>query len=141
MNKKSSLRIPPWSTDVGLLFLRLSVFSMMLFGHGLTKLTTFSERAATFSDPLGVGSETSLVLAILGELVGSALVIVGLATRAGALLVLFAMLVAAMVVHADDPWAKKELALLYAMPALTLILTGAGRFSIDGWIVQRKKRD
>jgi putative oxidoreductase len=49
------------------------------------------------------------------------------------------MLVAAFVVHGDDPWSKKELALLYAIPFLTLGLTGPGRFSIDAWWQKRRE--
>ena len=53
---------------------------------------------------------------------------------------LITMLVAALIIHAEDPWARKELALLYAVPAIALIFTGAGRFSIDG-LIWKKKRD
>lgn len=131
--------IPRWSTDAGLLFLRLAIGAMMLFGHGLPKLLAFSEKAETFSDPLGVGSTTSLVLAIFGEVVASALVMAGLATRAAAVPLLVTMLVAAFVVHADDPWQRKEFALLFAVPALTLVLTGAGRFSLDALLSRKKE--
>ena len=41
------------------------------------------------------------------------------------------MLVAAGLIHADDPWAKKEFALMYLLPFLALLFTGAGRFSLD----------
>ena len=51
---------------------------------------------------------------------------------------LVTMLVAAFVVHADDPWGKKEFALLYAIPALSLIFTGGGRFSLDQVIRNRR---
>jgi putative oxidoreductase len=121
------------------LFLRLAIGAMMLFGHGLPKLLAFSEKAETFSDPLGVGSTTSLVLAIFGEVVASALVMAGLATRAAAVPLLVTMLVAAFVVHADDPWQRKEFALLFAVPALTLVLTGAGRFSLDALLSRKKE--
>lgn len=121
-------------TDLGLLALRVGVGAMMLFSHGLPKLLSFSEKAATFADPLGVGSATSLALAIGGEVVGAVMVILGLGARLGALPFLVTMLVAAFVVHADDPWAKKEFALLYAVPAVALILTGPGRVSLDAII-------
>lgn len=111
---------------------------MMLFGHGLPKLVDYSQKVATFSDPLGVGSATSLSLAIVGEVFASALLILGLGTRVAAVPLLLTMLVAAFLVHADDPWARKEMALLYAAPALTLLLTGAGRFSWDAKIQGRR---
>lgn len=130
--------IPRWSTDAGLLLLRVTIGSMMLFGHGLPKLLEFSEKAATFADPLGVGSTTSLVLAIGGEVVASALVIVGLGTRLAAVPLLITMLVAALLVHADDPWARKEFALLYAVPAIVLMLTGPGRFALDAFFVRSR---
>jgi putative oxidoreductase len=41
------------------------------------------------------------------------------------------MVVAAFIIHGDDPFAKKEFALLYAIPFLTLVFTGAGKFSLD----------
>ena len=41
------------------------------------------------------------------------------------------MLVAAFVVHADDPWGKKEFALLYAIPFTALAITGGGRYALD----------
>jgi putative oxidoreductase len=47
------------------------------------------------------------------------------------------MVVAAFVIHADDPWGKKEFALLFAAGFLTLVLTGPGKFSLDGTAVPR----
>ena len=38
----------------------------------------------------------------------------------------------------SDPWGKKELALLYAVPFATLLLTGAGSWSLDGLLPRRK---
>lgn len=119
-------------TSLGLLILRTGIAGMMLIGHGLPKIMDFSARSAGFPDPLGLGSTVSLSLAILGEVVCSLFLILGLFTRLAAVPFLLTMLTAAFLVHAADPWAKKEFALLYAIPALTLIFTGAGAFSIDG---------
>ncbi|HEY8430918.1 MAG TPA: DoxX family protein [Sandaracinaceae bacterium] len=135
-----ALPVPAWAPDLGLLVLRLSIGSMMLFGHGLPKLLDFSEKAATFADPLGVGSTTSLVLAIFGEVVASAFVIVGLGTRLAAVPFLITMLVAAFVVHAGDPWSRKELAVLFAVGALTLFFTGPGRFALDALFARKRER-
>ena len=115
----------------------------MLLRHGWPKLATFSERMETFSDPLGVGSTTSLALAVFGEAVCSVFLVLGLGTRFFAAPLLITMLVAALVVHADDPWSRKELALMYAAPALALLLAGGGRLSLDHLVLRwwRRRRD
>lgn len=130
-------------TSIGLLILRVGVGGFMAFAHGLPKLTGFSEMAARFADPIGVGTTASLALAIFAELFCALALVLGLFTRAVALPLLFTMLVAGLIVHADDPWGKKEFALLYAIPFLTLMLTGGGRYSLDTLIAQRlgKKAD
>jgi putative oxidoreductase len=123
---------PETWTALGLLILRVSVAGMMLFGHGLPKLMHFGAMSASFPDPLGLGPAVSLALAILGEVVCAILLALGLFTRLAAVPFLVTMLTAAVLVHSADPWAKKELALLYAVPALALLFTGAGAFSLDG---------
>jgi putative oxidoreductase len=124
--------------DLGLLFLRLSAGGMLLLGHGLGKLGAFSEVAGVFPDPLGMGSTFTLLVAIFAEVFCASLVVVGLSTRLATLPILGTLLTAATVVHAGDPWAKKEFALLYAVPFFTLLLTGPGSFSLDGVYKLRK---
>lgn len=120
-------------TSLGLLILRASIAGMMLVGHGLPKVMDFSAASASFPDPLGLGSTISLTLAVFGEAVCSIFLVLGLFTRLAAVPFFLTMVVAAFLVHSADPWVKKEFALLYAIPALTLIFTGPGAFSIDGW--------
>ena len=119
-------------TSLGLLLVRLGAGGMMLAGHGWAKLSGFSEMASRFPDPLGLGSSTaSLSLTVFAEFFCAAAVVLGVATRFAAVPLAVTMLVAAFAIHADDPWAKKELALLYAVPFVTLVFTGAGKFSVD----------
>lgn len=124
--------------NVGLLFLRVCVGLAMMIGHGWPKLANYSMKAAHFPDPLGVGSEISLGLAIFAEFFCPIFIILGLFTRVAALPILMVMIVAVLMIHGNDPWKSKELAVLYAIPCLALILTGAGDFSIDKMI--KKKR-
>lgn len=125
-------------TSIGLLSLRLGIGLFMLIGHGWGKLAGFSDLAGRFPDPIGIGSTPSLVLAIFAEVICSALLVVGLGTRFAAVPLLITMLVAAFVIHADDPWSKQEFALMYAIPYLTLILTGGGRFALERLIRIRR---
>jgi putative oxidoreductase len=125
--------------DLGLLALRLAAGGFMLFGHGIGKLANYSEMSTKFPDPIGfLGSEMSLVLAIFAELGCSALVMAGLFTRLAALPLCATMFVAGFLVHGGDPWAKKELALVYLAMFLFLALSGGGSFSIDA-VIRRKR--
>ena len=138
-----------WMTDqrryaaasVGLLLLRLGFGLMMMLGHGLSKLTGFAEKSGEFPDPLGVGNSLSMALAIFAEIGCSILIVLGLATRVAAIPLIITMVVAVFVIHGSDPWPKKEFAMLYLVPFLTLVFTGAGRFSLDAAIFCRCSRE
>jgi putative oxidoreductase len=119
------------SRDVGLLFLRVTVGPMMAIGHGWGKMVQVFSGDFSFADPLGIGAAPSLVLAALAELVCALLVALGIKTRYMAIPVTITMLVAAFMQHFDDPWGKKEFALLYAVPFAMLIITGGGKYSLD----------
>jgi putative oxidoreductase len=124
--------------SAGILFLRIAAGGFMLAFHGWGKLINFGDRWGKFGDPLGVGSELSLILTVFAEFFCSLALILGFKTRAAALPLLITMLVVATIVHADDPWNKKEFALLYAIPFLTLMFTGGGRYSLDAKWFSRK---
>jgi len=126
--------------SVGLLALRIAIGGLMLV-HGLQKLMNFSELAGQFPDPLGMGSQLSLIAAIGAEVGCSLLVMLGLGTRLAALPLAFTMFVALFLVHASDPWQMKELAAVYLCVYLSLILTGGGEFSIDQWILKHKRQE
>lgn len=117
--------------SVSLLILRVSVGLTMAFGHGWGKLMTFSERAAGFADPLGVGSQISLALTVFAEVFCSFALILGLLTRGFVIPLVILMFVAAFVIHGDDPFGRKELALMYLVPYLVILIAGPGRYSID----------
>ncbi len=118
-------------TDLGLLVLRVMSGSMMLFAHGWGKLMSYPEKVSSWANPIGLGSEVTLTLAVFAEFFCSLAIIFGVGTRLAAIPLLCTMLVAALIVHADDPWQKQEFALLYATIFLGLIFAGAGRLSID----------
>lgn len=126
--------------SVGLLVLRVYAGGMMLFGHGWGKLMSFGEKYAQFPDPLGVGSPLSMTMAVGAEVFCSLAVMLGLATRLTAVPLVITMLVAAFLIHADDPWGKKEFALMYLLPFLTLVFTGPGKFSIDHLIAGKSDK-
>jgi putative oxidoreductase len=118
--------------SIALLLLRVTSGGLLIALHGWGKLMSFSSRAETFSDPLGVGSKVSLALAVFGEVICPAAVVLGFQTRLAAIPPAITMIVAAVLVHAADPWGKKELALVYGAAFVALALLGGGKYSIDG---------
>lgn len=123
---KNSLRI-----DIGLLVLRVSA-SLMMLTHGIPKLQKLIAGGnIEFGDPLHIGSVPSLFLAVIGEVVCPLLVIFGYKTRYAALPVVVTMAVAAFKVHASDPFDVKEMALLFLLCFVVIVLLGPGKFSID----------
>ncbi|MBK9471474.1 MAG: DoxX family protein [bacterium] len=81
----------------------------------------------------------SLVLAILAELVCALLVVLGLFTRLATIGPLFVMATAFLVIHAADPLARRELALIYFIGFLAILLLGPGRYSLDELRSRRRR--
>lgn len=117
--------------DLGLLFLRVSIGSLMMFAHGWGKLAGFAERSASFADPLGVGSAFSLGLTVSAEFFCSLAIVLGFLTRLSAVPIIITMLVAAFVIHGEDPFGKQEFAIIYAIHFLVIMIMGAGKYSLD----------
>ncbi len=120
-------------TDLGLLLLRVIFAGTMCFAHGLPKLANYAEYSERFSDPLGfMGPKVALLATIGAEFFCALAVLFGIMTRLFSLPVIFTMLVAFGIVHADDPFQKKELAFLFLGGFTAIALLGAGKYSVDG---------
>jgi putative oxidoreductase len=124
-----------------MLVLRLWLGLTMLLNHGLEKVLKYSDMSGSFPDPLGVGSTASLVLAILGEAVGSALLVLGFFTRPAALSLVVTMGVACLLVHGGSLSGEKsgELAFIYLAGFLAILIAGPGRFSLDQLLFAGKR--
>ena len=117
--------------DAGILLIRLLAGGMMLT-HGIPKINRlFGEGPIKFSDPFGLGPEISLTLAVIAEVGCAALVIVGFKTKWATIPLMITMLTAAFYAHWNDPFAKKELPLLFFTVFVAILLLGPGNFSID----------
>ena len=124
-------------THVSLLVLRLAAGGFMLT-HGVPKMQRILSGEMKFGDPLGLGPEVSLVMIVFAEFVCSILIILGLGTRLAAVPLILAMAVAAFVAHAGDPFNRKEMALLYMVVFIVLLLSGGGNYSLDRLIHKKK---
>ncbi|HWL53630.1 MAG TPA: DoxX family protein [Chthoniobacteraceae bacterium] len=136
---KSLLRLAnldflPANASAAQLILRIWVGVSMFFFHGMGKLTKFSELSTSFPDPFGVGHTVSLVLALLAEVVGSILLILGLFTRLSATLGVITMATAFVFVHGaklPPTEGHGEMAFIYMAIYAALVVAGAGRYSLD----------
>jgi putative oxidoreductase len=119
--------------SVGLLVLRAAALSLFL-KHGLEKLTGYSTMVQHFPDPIHIGAHAGLAFALLSDGICSVLVMIGLATRPAAAIILINVLTAFFFVHhaAYFSNAHVELVALYIIIFATLLVTGPGRFSVDG---------
>ena len=123
--------------DFGKLVLRLGLGAMVLF-HGVYKLLNGIDSIKSMllshniSDSLAYG-------VYLGELVAPILVILGLFSRIGGMLIAIDMLVAVLLVRMTSLVAVSpaggyalETEVIYFAGALAVALLGAGRFSVGG---------
>ena len=117
-------------TSMALLVARLWFGLAMLFNHGLEKFANFKDLVGTFPDPLGLGQEASLVLVIFAEILAALLLTVGLMTRIAAAVLVIDMFVAFLMVHKAG-MTGGELAFLYLAGSVILVIAGGGLFSLD----------
>tara|TARA_B100000686_G_scaffold345249_1_gene429486 strand:+ start:13374 stop:13745 length:372 start_codon:yes stop_codon:yes gene_type:complete len=117
-------------SDFGKLILRLSL-SIMMLTHGLAKINKLFAEEINFSDPIGLGPLNSLILVAFAEFIAPIFIIVGYKTKWFALFPFIAMAVVVFFVHWDDPFGRKEKALLYMFGFLVVFLIGPGKYSLE----------
>lgn len=116
------------------------VFGALMMTHGIAKWQHFATLSAMFPDPLGLGSRTSLVLAIFAEVVCALGFITGTLYRLALVPMIFTMCVAFFSVHGGDPFAAREPAMLYLTVFVLLWIAGPGRYAADNLIARRLNR-
>ena len=122
--------------DAGLLLLRLGVGTLLLF-HGIFKISSGVGWMAGMLGGVGLPPWVGYGVYI-GEIVAPVLLILGLWTRLAGLVIAFNMFMAILLARRADigkvsetggGWAI-ELELLFLVGALTLALTGGGRYGL-----------
>ena len=127
----------------GLLLLRIIGGSMMVYNHGWGKITAGPEKwnrlGHALTDIIGFEFLSTFFgfMAAFSESVCALLIIIGLFTRPASTLLFFTMFVAIMnhIMDSEMP----ELAIMYCLLSLVLILSGPGKFSLDQmWFSKQK---
>ena len=124
---------------VSLLILILRVFfGLLFFTHGIDKMLNFNSLVDSYPDILGFGSYMTLMVTIFCEFCCSLFLITGLLVRVMTIPMIIAMGVAFFDVH-DAMMPEGELALIYFITFIILLLVGPGRFSLD-YLIDTKIR-
>ena len=119
----------------GLLLWRIIGGSMMVYNHGWGKIKAGPEKwnrlGHALTDIIGFEFLSTFFgfMAAFSESVCALLIIIGLFTRPASILLFFTMFVAIMnhIMDSEMP----ELAILYCLLSLVLILSGPGKLSLD----------
>ncbi|WAC18497.1 DoxX family protein [Luteolibacter sp. SL250] len=132
------------TASIGILVLRVATGLLMMLAHGIPKLQNYEALRAKFKAPSSLdgflNGPIALILTIGAEVGAAGLLILGLATRPAAFILSFTMVIAAFDVHAADPFKIKELALMYLLCGVVILLTGAGSLSLDASLCKEKRR-
>lgn len=140
-NYFTSTKTNPFFIDIVLFCVRIFIGFAML-SHGFPKLQQlFSGEEIQFYNFLGMGEKLSLIFAVFAEFVCSIFIILGLFTRIAVFFLVITMFIAGLVFHSADPFAKKELSLLYLAIYTLIFAFGAGKYSIDYMITKRRESD
>jgi putative oxidoreductase len=133
----STTHIPANTNDTGKLVLRVALAAMLLF-HGVSKLSGGIGFVADMLAKAGLPAVFGYGVYI-GEVVAPLFILFGLFTRPAALVVAINMIVAVLLAHTGQfftlnetgGWAL-ELQGMFFFAAVTVALSGAGRYSIGG---------
>lgn len=132
---------PVASKGYSLLLLALRIlFGILFMTHGISKILNYTELCFTFPDPIGIGKEVSLVLAIFGELFCSIAFLFGALYRLFTIPMIIVMVVAFFHIHQGD-MAQGELAFLYLMVFIIMYISGPGKYAIDTLVYNYLHKD
>ncbi len=141
------------TASLGLFILRVLVGAMILIGHGIPKIRGYTLLKENFAVPnffpLRLLTPAMSLMATIGvDVIAAGLLIIGMATRPAAFLLAFLMVVMAFSYFGAAPWFQssstlvetKEIPVLYLIPLLAIIFSGAGNYSLDATICKDSKR-
>lgn len=140
MNYFSSTKDTPVINNILMLLSRIFIGISLIFLHGLPKLEKLQlGDEIKFYNFVGLGAERTLILAIILELIGAFLIMIGLFTRAASLILIVLMGIAAFGVHQADTFSVMESSLLYLTVFTLIFAFGPRKFSIDSMITKKRE--
>jgi putative oxidoreductase len=129
------------SADIGLLVLRTAAGAIFMY-HGYPKLFGGTAMVAKFFASIGIplaGFFAPFVGVV--EFFGGLMLILGLGTRFWGLGLAIDMAVAILAAKGLSSWKGIEFELILMASSLQLLLTGAGDYSLDAWLMKRGSKE
>lgn len=138
MKRIINLEFIPVNANAALLLLRVWLGLSLFVQHGIEKFANYSKWKEHFPDLIHAGSATSLTFALIADGICSLLIIAGIGTRLASLFIVINLLVVFTLMHkfsfAGD---HAELVYLYLGGYITILIAGAGKYSIDQKLFSR----
>ncbi len=134
-------------SDIGILIIRISVGLIFIFIHGLGKITAgppMWERLGKSMSTFGINflPEFWGFMSAFTEFFVPMFLIIGFLFRPATLLLTLNMMVATSVHLKNlDPWGKVAYPMMMIFLFLSLFIIGPGKYSIDEYLKNRKKRN
>jgi putative oxidoreductase len=136
MKRLINLSFIPLNNDAALLILRVLLGLGLFAKHGIEKFTNFGQMKDHFPDPLHIGSTLGLIWALLADGICSILVILGAGTRLAALVIVINLFIVFAFMHKFSfAGGHAEMVYVYLGGFITVLLAGAGKYSIDNKLV------
>ena len=133
------------NTDIGILVLRSFTGLLMFFNHGMGKITAGGQKwdrlGHALTDLIGLDFLAIFFgfMASFAESIGALFIVIGLFTRVSSFLLFFTMGIASFKHLMESDFS--ELAFVYALISIVIMITGAGKYSADYHIVQKLQND
>ncbi len=137
IKKILSTSVSDTQINIALLILRVTV-GVLMAHHGYQKFSNFSSIEPKFMEFMGLSKSVSLGLVVFSELFCSLFLIAGFLTRFALVPLAITMVVAAFKAHSGEIFGAGETAFLFLAVYLTLLLKGAGKYSVDNLLFNKE---
>jgi putative oxidoreductase len=108
---------------------------LLFWTNGWPKIAHYATELHAIDDPIGLGKAITLWLALFAEVLCPAAIALGMLTRLACVPVVVLLLVTMFGVHGDWTLEQGQFGWLYLIVYVALILSGAGRWSVDDrWV-------
>ena len=130
-----------YSSDIGILILRVFPSFAMFLNHGINKISAgtakWEKLGSSLTDLIGFESLKIFFgfMASYAESLGALLIMLGFFTRFSSFLLFFTMVVASLKHYFEGEFS--ELAFIYGCISFALIISGPGKYSVDNFLKKK----